>query len=394
MTDTRTISFPRRTYKEEIRDKGTEPQDRSLGLVIHVAHLKWHVKVAFQGTLQSAPTTTFARVTKRRQDLENLCSCIDFDLIPLLNNTVTELAVTRHHDAATQGQRLQLKGALDTESEYAPIVDHLWFHIREDPFRVRFPFYDRCGSSTPTKDLSEIRKKQQLSAGVYQVSVDYDETLYVYKEVDRPFYEPRDSEALEQELRNLELLRGTKGVVRLVAAVVSKNPYQTAETVGNTPTVLRGILLEYYPNGTLLDALQASKSKMDWPWQRFAVQIASTLAYIHKAGITHMDLKPQNIVISVDFNAILIDISGIGGVTHEWLSPEMRDLPDPLSQNIESRIQNDIWALGTMLSAMASASSNELEKQLLRSVAQGATADVPPRISLHDVRSNFQPFTA
>jgi hypothetical protein len=107
-----------------------------------------------------------------------------------------------------------------------------------------------------------------------------------------------------------------------------------------------------------------------------------------------MDLKLQNIVISADFNAILIDISGSGGVTQEWLSPEMRNLPDPLSQNMESRKQNDIWALGKMLSIMAGVSCNEMEKQLLRSVAMDATAEVPLRISLHDAISKLSQFSS
>jgi hypothetical protein len=47
----------------------------------------------------------------------------------------------------------------------------------------------------------------------------------VYKEVDRPLYMPRDSEVLELELRNLERMRGSKGIMRLIAAVVSNNPY-------------------------------------------------------------------------------------------------------------------------------------------------------------------------
>lgn len=44
-----------------------------------------------------------------------------------------------------------------------------------------------------------------------------------------------------------------------------------------------------------------------------------------------MDLTPSNVVISAVFDAILIDVSGIGGVTRQWLAPEMRDGPDPLS---------------------------------------------------------------
>jgi serine/threonine protein kinase len=359
--------------------------------VSHFSYLKWHVKVTFQGTLQSARTATFARVTKRREDLKNLCLCIDFGRIPLLDDTVTELIVTRQHDVATaQGQKLRLKTAPDTESEYASIVDHLWLYIREDPFRVRFPVYNGDGGGTPTKDLSEIRKKQELSAGVHEVRVDDDEKSYVYKEVDRPLYEPRDSEVLEKELRNLELLRGTEGVVWLVAVVISKNPYRTAETINDdTPAVLRGILLEYHSYGTLRDALQ-SEPNPDWPWQRWAVQITRTLDNLHQVGITHMDLKPGNIVISAGFNAILIDVSGSGGVTQEWLSPEMRDLPDPLSENIESRKQNDIWALGKMLLEMADVSCNDMEEQLLRSVALEATSEVPPRISLQEIISKLR----
>ncbi|KAF2241413.1 hypothetical protein BU26DRAFT_440878, partial [Trematosphaeria pertusa] len=82
-----------------------------------------------------------------------------------------------------------------------------------------------------------------------------DERQYVYKGVDRLIYFPHDAKVLEQELRNLELFHGSKRIVQLVAAVISRSPYQSRES-GTPPLVLRGILLEYYPNGTLHDALQ------------------------------------------------------------------------------------------------------------------------------------------
>lgn len=69
-----------------------------------------------------------------------------------------------------------------------------------------------------------------------------------------------------------------------------------------------------------------------------------------------MDLKPPNIMISADCTALLTDISGIGGTTHEWLAPEMLRVSDPPSESMESRVQNDIWALGKLLSKMADAS--------------------------------------
>ncbi|PMD66897.1 uncharacterized protein K444DRAFT_605883 [Hyaloscypha bicolor E] len=243
-----TIHFTPKTYKEETEGKGIEPKTRGLNLVLYSPNRKWHVKLTFQGKLQSAQSRTFAKVTKRRKDLENLCLCIDFDLIQLLANTITELLLIRQQD--THSQRLYLRISLDTESEYAAIVDNLWFCICEDPFRVRFPVYN--GSSS-TRNLSEIKKIQELSNGIHLVCVDSMD--YVYKEVDRPLYVPRDTEVLEQELRNLERIRSSKGVVRLITVVISDNPYRTAKAKDDNPTSLQGILLEYYPNGTLQNVL-------------------------------------------------------------------------------------------------------------------------------------------
>jgi hypothetical protein len=68
----------------------------------------------------------------------------------------------------------------------------------------------------------------------------------------------------------------------------------------------------------------------------------------------------------------------------------MRDLDDSLSQNVESRKQNDVWALGSMLSMMANVSLIDTEKQLLRIVALDATAEDPySRISLREIISNL-----
>jgi hypothetical protein len=359
--DSCTIRFTPKTYKEETEEKGTEPKTRGLNLVLHSPDRKWHVKLTFQGKLQSAQSKSFAKVTKRRTDLENLLLCIDFDPTQLLADTVTELLLTLQGDA--HSQRLRLKTSLDTESEYAAIVDHLWLCIREDPFRVRFPVYN--GSSmVSTRDLSEIKKIRELSNGVHLVRVDSVE--YVYKEIDRPLYEPKDSEALESELQNLVKMHGKKGIVRLVAAVVSDNPYQTAKAVKNdTPVSLQGILLEYHPNGTLQNALQSPKR--NFPWRRWAVQITGTVDELHQNNLPHMDLKPENIVLSKDLDAILIDLSGKGGTTPKWLSPEMRLLPagKPLSQDIDSRKQNDIWALGGILRALANATHELMEQDVL-----------------------------
>ncbi|EAS27457.2 serine/threonine protein kinase [Coccidioides immitis RS] len=384
-------------YSEKKWSRGQEPRNRSLHAVASRAHSQWHISVSFEGSLYSDGVTR-ARVEKRRQDLEDLCRCLDFGRLRLLDDTVTQVFIRRENDATlpsheyniavTHRRPLPLKRSLRSDSEYTPVFTRLWFCIREDPFHVRFPLY-RSAIGIPTIDLLEIRRTCELSPGVHKVHLEGDklELLYVYKEVDSRLYIPRDSQVLDQELQNLQLFRGEGGIVQIIAAVISKNPYQTTPgTDSSNQTVLRGILLEYHPKGTLFDALQGTSPK---PWVKWALQIAHGLACLHQSAVTHMDLKPSNVVISADGNAVLIDISGIGGTTREWLAPEMHDVTDPLSESLKARIQNDIWAFGQMLSAMAKNSCNSEEEKLLRRVAVGAMANPSSRSSLHDIISQL-----
>lgn len=375
------IYFSPKTYKEVTEERGSEPKKRWLNFVVDSLDRKWHVKLTFQGVLQSAQNNTFAKVTKRRKDLENLCLCIDFQATQLLDNTVTELLLTREHD--THRQKLCLKTPLDTESEYA-VMDDLWLRIQEDPYRVRYPVYNGCGSCVAVRDLSAITKMKEFSMGVHLVHVDSNE--YVYKEVDRPLYIPNDSDALERELQNLEHMHGNEGIVQLIAVVVSDNPYRTSSAVRDEPpSSLQGILLEYHPNGTLKDVLQSPTP--NYPWHCWALEITGALEALHRNGIAHMDLKPQNIVLSRDMHAIFVDISGIGGTSREWLSPEMRSLSEPLKADMDAQKQNDIWALGQIVSAMAHATYNATEREVLCNMSLLATVEVPPRIPLRDAIS-------
>src|SRR5690348_9315259 len=50
---------------------------------------------------------------------------------------------------------------------------------------------------------------------------------------------------------------------------------------------------------------------------------------------------------------VLIDISGIGGTTYEWASPEVRQEINPLSLPFQNRKWNDIWAYGWLVAKMA-----------------------------------------
>lgn len=169
--------------------------------------------------------------------------------------------------------------------------------------------------------------------------------------VNRPFYQPRDSDVIRQELENLEQFKGVTGIVQPAGVAVLTNPYATSQN-SNQQMVVSGILLEYYSGGSLQCVLNEQRVK-EFSWERWAVQIGNALDTIHRAKKTHMDLKPSNVVLDDDGNAVLIDISGIGGVTHEWRALEIRDKISPFDLPFQTRRLNDTWAYGKLLKEIA-----------------------------------------
>ncbi|KAL5350999.1 hypothetical protein ACLOAV_004573 [Pseudogymnoascus australis] len=190
---------------------------------------------------------------ERRKHLTNLCLCINFDSIKLLDDTVTELIITYQQDttiATPQRQNLCFKATPDAEPEYSLIVDHLRVIIREDPFRVRFPMYESSFGPNLTKDLSEVTKIQELGMGVHKAHVVGDKNAYVHKEVDRPLYEPRDIRLSYEEF---------------LWSIIRMAHYKT----------------------------YCSRLR------QWAIQITSALSRLHQFGITHMDMKPLSLVVNI-----------------------------------------------------------------------------------------------
>ncbi|KAB5578121.1 kinase-like domain-containing protein [Coniochaeta sp. 2T2.1] len=234
-------------------------------------------------------------------------------------------------------------------------------------------------TTAPSVQESDIKSVKTLAPAVYvaQLTADDDDAkLYVYKTTDRPLYEPADTPILEREFYNLRLLRGASNIVRLVAAVVSPNPYRTwtpdAAEQDDEPRVLRGLLLEYHAAGSLKDILSAPRSEPQPTMpssssrpsadtgrassphrcRRWAHQVALGVRSLHRAGLTHLDLKPQNVVISDAGDAVLIDLSGMA-VTQEYLAPEVQDVFEPRELDFRLRVLNDCWALGKVVRFLA-----------------------------------------
>lgn len=158
-----------------------------------------------------------------------------------------------------------------------------------------------------------------------------------------------------------------QGSFRPAGIAVFTNPYATSKKCVQQ-FVVSGILLEYYRGGSLQHVLNEHRLS-EYGWERWAIQIGSALSSLHGAKRTHMDVKPSNIVLDDAGNSILIDISGIGGMTHEWRAPEIRDEISPFDLPFQARQLNDTWAYGKLLTMIASSAGNSPYAETLQRVA-------------------------
>ena len=202
--------------------------------------------------------------------------------------------------------------------------------------------------------------------------------------MNRPLYQPHDTEAIRKELENLEIFRNESNIVQAVGIAVSTNPYMTSSTRDQSLVVM-GILLEYYSGGSLQTILSEHRL-LEFSWEQWALQIATALARFHKAGKTHMDIKPANVVIDADGNAMLIDISGIGGVTHGWRAPEIQDQILPSELPYEVRRSSDTWTYGKLLLQLVlHAEDNCLGRALKQIAGDLMIEDMHERMDLFEV---------
>jgi hypothetical protein len=379
------IEFLQGTYSE---DQGflvlgqAEPRSRSQRLVFHLETAKkWHIKVTFAGVTQSAQQQNGSvekpRKAQRRLDFQAFISWIDFERIALLDDDVTEILLEKTDSPPGTHRVPGDFRAMRKENTFAHIANSLVYTAREDPSKVRYPQISE-EQSTSLVLLSIISKREKLASGVFLVDREHEGALklFVFKGIERPFYEPYDTAIIEQEIVHLKQLRGVSTIIQLVALVVSDSPYLTSAQ-SKSRKVLRGILLEYHSGGTLQDVID--NGVFHPVWYKWPLQIANALRQLHSRLISHGDLKPSNVVFDADGNAVVIDISGIGGATYGWIAPEIIERDDRLSLSWETRAGNDIWAYGKMMSMIAAFGDDENKVNLLLELSKKATNEDPAR---------------
>ncbi|GIK07169.1 hypothetical protein Aspvir_002825 [Aspergillus viridinutans] len=365
------IEFISYTENEDYLAEGKpEPNIRSQTLIYHSGDSKWWIKVTFKGeTSHGLQQKTSKR--ERRKEFQSFLQHIDYSSLPLLDDTVTEVLLDDL--AEPHYATLPLRETEEfTSSVFATLARTLRYTTREDPSRVVYPSCHEF-PSFPQTNMAELSHEIDIAAGVSKVFDVHNKTPYILKVVNRPLYLPHDTGIIRRELENLGICKGVPNIVQAAGIAVSTNPYMTSSARDQLLVVI-GILLEFHSGGSLQEVLNEGRL-LDHPWESWAIQIATALAHLHGAGITHMDIKPSNVVLDSDGNAILIDISGIGGVTYRWCAPEIRDEISPTALPFEARRLNDLWACGQLLSEIVSRAEHSPITKMLRQIADCLTKE-------------------
>ncbi|KAJ5971891.1 protein kinase domain-containing protein [Penicillium vulpinum] len=315
-----------------------EPNSRSQSLVYYSQDKKWWIRVTFKGAIScstyDAEPEQIKSKRERRIEFQGFVRLIDFRSLALLNNTLTEVILNGDPET-TEPVKLyrEPEGPIKSGLSAIPPIS---------VFRAI--------------NVAELKEEDEITDGVFRVLYKRDRKLYILKLVNRPLYQPRDSDVIQKELENLEQFQGVAGIVQPAGIAVFANPYANSQNCVQQ-MVVYGILLEYYSGGSLQRVINEKRIR-EFDWERWAVQIGNALDIFHRAKKNHMDIKPSNIVLDDDSNAVLIDISGIGGVTYEWCAPEIRDEISPFDLPFQTRRLNDISAYGKLLTEIASNAGN------------------------------------
>lgn len=128
-------------------------------------------------------------------------------------------------------------------------------------------------------------------------------------------------------------------------------------------------------------------------------QLVKAMAQLHDSGITHRDIKPQNIMMSSTFKAKIMDLGVVEIKTEEGITPAdkflgtIRNASPELLQGSPHDYRTDLYSLGTVLYFLLHGEevfSEETQFVRLISLVKEKHPDLDPSLRGHsDVRSQI-----
>ncbi len=152
--------------------------------------------------------------------------------------------------------------------------------------------------------------------------------------------DPKQQRFLDQAIQEAEVARELDHeAFRKIYRVIKKGPLLRVREVYLVMELVDGSTMESHPPNTFEDAVQAFR------------QVADGLAHMHSRGYVHADMKPNNVVITADGRAKIIDLGQsckIGTV-----KPRIQGTPDYIAPEQVHRREitpkTDIYNLGATM---------------------------------------------
>ncbi|KAJ0419073.1 kinase-like domain-containing protein [Aspergillus carlsbadensis] len=210
--------------------------------------------------------------------------------------------------------RLEIERDYDIESnmETFQSLQQLWPDVPSDDW-------------PPTVDIYDLRLIQQLNEAISLVKTLGHQSV-IFKAATKSLHHTY------HELHFLLTCPPHPHVMPRPLAVVTKK-----SAFGGKVGVV-GFLLHHFTAGSLRDILPARQRAGTLPNSlklRWGRQVASALVHLNRAGTFYSDLRPDNVLLDSDENAILCDFEQRGN-WYEWCAPEV--LYRQYAENIRSRL--------------------------------------------------------
>jgi serine/threonine protein kinase len=144
------------------------------------------------------------------------------------------------------------------------------------------------------------------------------------------------------------------------------------------------LILEYVDGSTLRELLDSDTCVSQKEFDSIFGAILSTLSYLHRRQIYHLDVKPENIVVThkehiaklIDFGfAITASNEKTLGTSKKYVAPEFSERTDEISG------QTDMYAFAKTMQEFAGRKSISLSKRQKRIIKSALQQDVSQRIT-------------